>query len=118
MEKLARSEGMNFIDSSNEKEQLSDRLKEQGSALQWSKPATTIWISRDDYMGLTAGSVTSNRLQIGIGFGYGGGPDGDKKNGPAARAFAERVVQTLKSRWAVREVPIERGFLLSDDCKG
>ena len=79
-------------------------------ALHQSGPFINMGVEGEDGMGLTAGNLSLPGYQVAVGFGDGSDP-------VRARAFAERVVNRLKTRWDVETVPAGEGAFPLKACE-
>ncbi|MEO5938299.1 MAG: hypothetical protein ABIQ43_04745 [Sphingomonas sp.] len=106
MQSIARDEGMKFVDGSDEPNGDLAALNAQAYAPQ---PFVNIGIDDEHGTIVMGGNLGLTNRQVSLGFREG---QDDRKD----RAFADRVVSTLKHRWRVEIVAPDKGSFPMKGC--
>jgi len=113
MQSLAQSEGMKFVDRSDEATKEMEQLNKGVSGLRpfFSGRVVIMSIRRHDGLGMSAGNLDDSLVQFSVGFGEGAADPRD------ARKFADKAIGMFEQHWDVIPVPAERGAFPLATCK-
>lgn len=111
LKRIARSEGMAFVDRGEGAKRELDAVDPDGSVHALSGPLVNVGIYRKDGLGLTASNAGLRTYQVVVGFGAG-------SSSPAeARRFSSTTIAEFSKYWRVDYVPDGFGAKKMDDCK-
>lgn len=109
MELIAQSEGMRFIDGSEETRENLAMIDKEGRVHRRDGPIIHFGVDRSDGMGVTAANFGDLGYQVALGFSEG-------SHSEEARMFARRVINRLARHWRVESVPPGMGAQPLRDC--
>ncbi len=111
LKSIARSEGVKFIDNSENTQNELHAIGNPHLEKTMTRPIINMGIERGHGIGLIANNVGSPGGEVAIGFSEGWNP-------PAAHQFAQRVIGELKQHWPIEIVPnpAESGALPMTNC--
>lgn len=106
---IAQSEGMQFLDRSEQTKRELQLLAAKGNVETVTEPVINVTVIRKDGLGVGGGNLGLPGYQVAIGFSEGASPT-------EARRFAQMVIQKLEKQWTVRMVPPGTGAKPLADC--
>lgn len=109
MRKIARSEGLRFVDgSAATKKYLSD-VRGKGLVKLDHVPTINMGIEGEHGLGVTAGNLGLPSNQVSLGFTAGA-------NATKAHRLADHLVHALSQRWRVQTIPKGKGAFPMSNC--
>jgi hypothetical protein len=111
LQSIAQSEGVRFIDNSENTENELHAIGNPHLQKTMTRPVINMGMERGQGIGLIANNVGSQGGEVAIGFSEGWNPQ-------PAHQFAQRVIGKLKQHWHVEFVPnpAESGALPMTNC--